>query len=68
MNTVTCQAFINIPTKESNISLKNSYFDLKLEVIKRTDNSRYADGIDISLVNLGPIALFSIYKLTKSSG
>ena len=31
-------------------------------------NNRYADGIDIRLVNLGPIALFSNYKLTTSLG
>ena len=31
-------------------------------------NNRYADGNDIRLVNLGPIALISNYKLTTSSG
>ena len=31
-------------------------------------NSRYADGNDIRLVSLGPIDLFSNYKLTTSSG
>ena len=33
-----------------------------------TTSNRYADGNDIRLVNLGPIALFSNYKLTTSSG
>ena len=46
----------------------NSYLDLSFEVIKRADNSRYANGNDIRLVNLGPIALFSNFKLTTSSG
>ena len=46
----------------------NSYFDLSFEVIKKDDNSRYANGNDIRLVNLGPIALFSNFKLTTSSG
>ena len=46
----------------------NSYLDLNFEVIKRADNSRYANGNDIRLVNLGPIALFSSFKLTTSSG
>ena len=32
------------------------------------NNNRYADGNDIRLVNLGPVALFSNYKLTTSSG
>ena len=45
-----------------------SYLDLSFEVIKRADNSRYANGNDIRLVNLGPVALFSNLKLTTSSG
>ena len=45
----------------------NSYLDLSFEVIK-ADNSRYANGNDIRLVNLGPVALFSNLKLTTSSG
>ena len=31
-------------------------------------SNRYADADDIRLINLGPIALFSSYKLTTSSG
>ena len=50
------------------ISLLNSYLDLNFEVVKKNDNSRYANGNDIRLVNLGPIALFSNFKLTTSSG
>ena len=46
----------------------NSYFDLKFEVIKRADISRYANGDNIRVVNLGPVALFSNFKLTTSSG
>ena len=41
---------------------------MSFEVIKRADNSRYGNGNDIRLVNLGPIALFSKFKLTTSSG
>ena len=44
----------------------NSYLDLNFEVVKRTDNSRYANGDDIRLFNLGPIALFSKFRLTTS--
>ena len=62
------QIFINIPRKDSVISLLSSYLDLHFEVVKRADNSRYANGKDIRLVNLGPIALFSNFKLTTSSG
>ena len=49
-------------------SFLKSYLDLNFEVIKKADNSRYANGDDIRLVNLGPIALFSNFKLTTSSG
>ena len=42
--------------------------DLNFEFIKNADNSRYANGNVIGLVNLGPIALFSNFKLTTSSG
>ena len=67
-NTPNSQIYINIPREDSVISLLNSYLDLRFEVIKRVDNSRYADGNDIRLVNLGPVALFSNFKLTTSSG
>ena len=46
----------------------NSYLDLNFEIIKRADNTRYGNGNDIRLINLGPIALFSNFKLTTSSG
>ena len=45
----------------------NSYLELNFGVIKQADNSRYANGIDLRLINLGPILLFSIFKLTSSS-
>ena len=62
------QTYINIPREDSVISLLKSYLDLNFEIIKKADDSRYANGNDIKLVNLGPIALFSNYKLTTSSG
>ena len=68
INTPNSQIYINISREDSVISLLNSYLDLNFEVIKRDDNSRYANGNDIRLVNLGPIALFSNFKLTTSSG
>ena len=46
----------------------NSHPGLNFEVIKKADNSRYANGIDIRLLNLGQVALFSNFKLTKTSG
>ena len=62
------QIYITIPREDSVISLLNSYLDLNFEVIKKADNSRYGNGNYIGLVNLGPIALFSNFRLTKSSG
>ena len=68
INTPNSQIFIYIPREDSVISLLNSYLDLSFEVIKRAVNSRYANGNDIRLANLGPVALFSNLKLTTSSG
>ena len=68
INTPNSQIYINIPREDSVISLFNSYIDLNFEVVKKNDNSRYGNGNDIKLVNLGPIALFSNFKLTTSSG
>ena len=60
-NTANSQVYINI-------SLTNSYLELNFDVLHAATNNRYADGNDIRLDNLGPIALFSNYKLTTSSG
>ena len=68
MTTPNSQIYINIPREEFVISLLNVSFDFKFEVIKKADKSRYANGNDIRLVNLAPIALFSIFNLTTSSG
>ena len=46
----------------------NSYLELNFDVLHAGTNNRYVDGNNIRLVNLGPIALFSNYKLTTSSG
>ena len=59
---------MNIPREDSVISLLNNYLDLNFDVLGADNNNRYVDGNDIRLVNLGPIALFSNYKLTTSSG
>ena len=68
INTPNSQIYINIPREDSVNSLLNCYLDLNFEVIKKFDDSRYGNGNDIRLVNLGPIALFSNFKLTTSSG
>ena len=68
VNTANSQVYINIPREDSVISLLNSYLELNFDVLHAVTNNRYVDGNDIRLVNLGPIALFSNYKLTSASG
>ena len=68
INTPNSQVYINIPREDSVISLLNSYLELNFDVLHAVTNNRYVDGNDIRLVNLGPYALFSNYKLTTSSG
>ena len=68
INTANSQVYINIPRKDTVISLLNSYLELNFDVLHAPTNNRYVDNFDIGLVNLGPIALFSNYKLTTSSG
>ena len=46
----------------------NSYLELNFDVLQPATDNRYVNDNDIRLVNLGPIALFSNYKLTTSSG
>ena len=68
INTANSQIYINIPREDSVISLLNSYIELNFDVLRADNNNRYVDANDIRLVNLAPIALFSNYKLTTSSG
>ena len=58
---------IIFPREDAYICLQNSCISLEFEVLKN-DDTRYADGDQISLVNFGPVALFSEAKLTTSSG
>ena len=67
-NTTNSQVYINIPKEDSLISLLRSYLELDFENLHAGTNNRYVYGNNIRLVNLGPIALFSNYKLTTSSG
>ena len=68
INTANSQVYIIIPREDSVISPLNSYLELYFDVLHATTINRYVDGNDISLVNPGPIALFSNYKLTTTSG
>ena len=49
---------IIFPREDAYICLQSSFISLDFEVLKN-DNTRYADGDEISLVNFGPVALFS---------
>ena len=68
VNTANSQVYINIPREDSVISLLNSYLELNFDVLRADNSNRYVDNNDIRLVNLGPIGLFSNYRLTTSSG
>ena len=68
INTANSQLYIKIPREDSVISLLNSYLDQNFDALHAATNNRYADGNDSRLVNLGPIALFSNYMFTNSSG
>ena len=58
---------ISLPREDAYICLQNSYINLEFEVLKN-DDTRFNDGDELSLVNFGPIVLFSEAKLTTSSG
>ena len=45
----------------------NIYLDLNFNVLDAATSNRYIDAFDKRFVNLGPIALFSIYRSTVSS-
>ena len=68
INTPNSQTNINIPREDSVISLLKCYIELTFDVLHAATGNRYVDNNDITLVNLGPIALFSNCKLTTSSG
>ena len=68
INTANSLIYIIIPREDSVISLLNSYLELNFDVLHAASNNRYVDANDIRLVKLGPIALFSNYKLTTRSG
>ena len=68
INTANSQIYINLPRENSVISLLNSYLELNFDVLHAVNYNRYVNANDIRLVILGPIALFSNYKLTTSSG
>ena len=67
VNNANSNISVSLPREDAYICLQNSFISLEFEVLKNND-SRFADGDEISLVNFGPISLFSEAKLTTSSG
>ena len=67
INNANSNVSISLPREDAYICLQNSYLSLEFEVLKNND-TRYANGDEICLVNFGPISLFSEAKLTTSSG
>ena len=66
IKTANSQLYINIPREDSVISLLNSCIELNFDVLQATTGKRYVNIDKLQLVNLGPIASFSIYKLRTS--
>ena len=60
--------FNNIPKGDCVGSLKGNLLKSNFDVLHAATNNRFIDGDDIRLVNEGPIALFSNYKLKSRSG
>ena len=65
--TPNSQIYISKPSKDSAFSFLNSSLDSNFDVLNAATGNSYVDTNDISVVNLGPIALFSNYKLKTSS-
>ena len=69
INSANSQSYINMPRGDTVSTLLHSLLDLNFDVFHADDrDKRYADGDDIRLVDLEPIALFGNYKLTSSNG
>ena len=68
IDTANSQKHNKLPREDSVNSLLIGYLHLDFDEVHAASNDRYADNNDIRLVNLEPTPLFSIYKLTTSSG
>ena len=67
-NTPNSQIYIKNPRADSLNSFSGSLIRTNFDVLHAATNNRYIDGEDTRLVNEGPIALFSNYRLQSSSG
>ena len=62
------QIYIKIAREDSVMSLLICYIDINFDVLHAASNDTYVVGNDVSLVIIGPIASFSNFNLTTSSG
>ena len=62
LNFAYSQKYINIPRKDTVVSLLNSYLDLFFDIVQSATDNRSADNNNIGSVNLGLNASFSNYK------
>ena len=67
VNNANSNISVSLLREDAYICLQNSYILVEYKVLKN-NNTRYADGGEITLVNFGPVALFSEAKLVTSSG
>ena len=67
INNINSNISVSLPREDAYICLQHSFISVDFEVLKN-DDTRINDGDEISLVNFGPIALFSEAKLTTCSG
>ena len=67
VNNTNSNISVSLPREDAYICLQSSFISLEFEGLKN-NNTRNIDGDEISLVNFGPISLFSEAKLTTSSG
>ena len=66
--TANSQLKINLRIEDSVSCLLKSYLDSNFDVLHAATYNRYTNANELRLVNFDPIGLFSIYKLTTSSG
>ena len=58
VNNTNSNISISLLREDAYLCLQNSYISVGFEVLEN-DNTRYANGDEISLVNFGPVPLFS---------
>ena len=67
IKTDNSQSYINIPRQDSVNTVLGIYLECNFDVLNAATGNRYAVGDTFWLLNLGPLGLFSTYKLKTSS-